>query len=180
VERRTVRRLKAGGALLAFVITAFIAVGVFRAQNPSRGKAPDATASDGERVRVQVLNATNTRGLARRATQHLRDRGFDVLEMGTATEQRDSTLVLDRSGHPDWARRVAEALGGARVEARPDSSRYLDVTVLLGRSWRPPAQPFYPQLPTSGGDVHAAALSNRNLDVLLAELTRESRHLVHR
>ena len=30
------------------------------------------------------------------------------------------------------------------VESRPDSSRYLDVTVLIGSSWRPPAQPFYP------------------------------------
>ncbi|HEU4995911.1 MAG TPA: LytR C-terminal domain-containing protein [Gemmatimonadaceae bacterium] len=106
--------------------------------------APDVNAPANTRVRVQVLNATNTRGLARRATMHLRDRGFDVLEVGTWNEQLDSTLVLDRSGHPDWAKRVADALGGARVESRPDSSRYLDVTVLLGRSWRPPAQPFYP------------------------------------
>ena len=96
------------------------------------------------RVRVQVVNTTTTRGLARRATALLRDRGFDVVDMGTAGDGIDSTLVLDRSGHPDWARRVAAALGAARVEARPDSSRYLDVTVLLGRSWRPPTQPFYP------------------------------------
>ena len=56
----------------------------------------------------------------------------------------DSTVVYDRSGHADWARRVARAMGGARVEARPDSSRYLDVTVLVGGSWRAPAQPLYP------------------------------------
>ena len=98
------------------------------------------------RVRVQVLNATTTRGLARRATELLRDRGFDVVDVGTtpAREQGDSTFVLDRSGHPDWARRVAAAMGGARVISRPDSSRYLDVTVLVGASWRPPAQPFHP------------------------------------
>lgn len=96
------------------------------------------------RVKVQVLNATTVRGLGRRATMHLRDRGFDVVEIGTWNEQLDSTVVLDRSGHPAWAKRVADALGGARVEARPDSSRYLDVTVLLGRAWRPPAEPFYP------------------------------------
>lgn len=106
--------------------------------------APDVNAPADTRVRVQVLNATTLRGLARRATLQLRDRGFDVLEIGTAPEQRESTLVLDRSGHPEWAKRVADALGGARVESRPDSSRYLDVTVLLGRSWRAPAQPFYP------------------------------------
>ena len=98
----------------------------------------------GTRIRVQVLNATRTRGLARRATMHLRDRGFDVVEMGTDQTPLDSTLVLDRSGHPEWAQLVARALGGGRVLSRPDSSRYLDVTVLLGATWRPPAEPFYP------------------------------------
>ena len=101
-------------------------------------------APSGTRIRVQVLNATRTRGLARRATMHLRDRGFDVVEMGTDQTPLDSTLVLDRSGHPEWAQLVARALGDGRVLARPDSSRYLDVTVLLGASWRPPAEPFYP------------------------------------
>jgi hypothetical protein len=118
-----------------------------RAKDPiesPREVAAELRAPDGVRVRVQVVNSTTTRGLARRATMLLRDRGFDVLETGTDSDQLDSTLVLDRSGHPDWARRVAAALGGARVESRPDSSRYLDVTVLLGRSWRPPTQPFYP------------------------------------
>ena len=27
---------------------------------------------------------------------------------------------------------------------RPDSVRYLDVTVLVGGDWRPPPLPFYP------------------------------------
>jgi len=115
-----------------------------RMRSADRKAPPDVNVPEGQRVRVQVVNATTTRGLARRATMYLRDRGFDVLEIGTTGEQRDSTLVLDRSGHPEWAKRVADALGGARVESRPDSSRYLDVTVLLGRSWRAPTEPFYP------------------------------------
>jgi hypothetical protein len=100
-------------------------------------------APPGARVRVQVLNASGIRGLGRRATTVLRERGFDVVEVGNAPQRRDSTLVLDRSGHPEWAELVAEVVGG-RVEPRPDSSRYLDVTVLLGASWRPPAEPFHP------------------------------------
>lgn len=111
---------------------------------PRRDVPADARAPDGVRIRVQVLNATRTRGLARRATFLLRDRGFDVVETGTATVQRDSVLVLDVSGHPEWAARVANAMGGARVESRPDSSRYLDVSVLIGAGWRPPAEPFHP------------------------------------
>lgn len=145
MERRALRRIAVaaiGCALFAGVIATRSAMA--RRAPPPRAPAPDVNAPDGARVRVQVLNATTTRGLARRATMQLRDRGFDVLETGTSTEQLDSTLVIDRSGHPEWARRVAEALGGARLETRPDSSRYLDVTVLLGRTWRPPAKPFYP------------------------------------
>jgi hypothetical protein len=98
----------------------------------------------GVRVRVQVLNATSTRGLAQRATDHLRDRGFDVVEIGTNRERMDSTLELDRSNRPEWASRVAGAMGGANVLSRPDSSRYLDVTVLIGADWRPPPDPFRP------------------------------------
>jgi hypothetical protein len=105
--------------------------------------APDH-APTGSRVRVQVLNATASRGLAQRATDHLRDNGFDVVEIGNNHDKIDTTLVLDRSNHPDWARRVAAAMGGAKVLARPDSSRYLDVTVLIGATWRPPTQPFHP------------------------------------
>ena len=107
------------------------------------GHAANRAAAVG-RVRVQVLNATKTRGLARRAMLYLRDQGFDVVEMGTTSALRDTTLVLDRSRHPEWARNVATSLGMARVETRTDSSRYLDVTVLIGSSWRPPAQPLYP------------------------------------
>ena len=108
-------------------------------------KPPSVMAPAGVRIRVEVVNATRTRGLARRATMYLRDRGFDVVTFSTTSTRRDTTLVLDRSGNPEWARLVAEALGGvAVVEPRPDSSRYLDVTVLLGASWRPPTEPFYP------------------------------------
>lgn len=107
-------------------------------------RSPAVRAPSGVRIKVEVANATRTRGLARRATRVLRDLGYDVVDIGTAPEQRDSTLVLDRSGHPEWARLVAAALGGARVESRPDSSRYLDITVLLGAAWTPPPDPFDP------------------------------------
>lgn len=104
----------------------------------------DVTAPPNTRVRVEIINATKTRGLARRATRLLRDRGFDVVTFTTSTTLQDSTVVLDRTNHLDWARLVGEALGGAQIVARPDTSRYVDVTVVLGTSWRPPPQPFSP------------------------------------
>jgi hypothetical protein len=111
---------------------------------PSLRPSAVARAPDSARVRVQVLNTTKTRGLARRATQLLRDRGFDVVEIGTASPTIDETMVLDLSGHPAWADAAAKVMAPARTRSRPDSSRYLDITVLIGSSWRPPSEPLYP------------------------------------
>lgn len=112
---------------------------------PILGAAPEnvTMAPANVRIKVEVINATTVRGLGRRATIYLRDRGFDVVGISTSREVRDSTLVLNRSGNANWAALVGKAFD-ARVEARPDSSRYVDVTVLIGANWRPPAQPFYP------------------------------------
>ncbi|HEX6576040.1 MAG TPA: LytR C-terminal domain-containing protein [Gemmatimonadaceae bacterium] len=107
------------------------------------GSAPEALVPPSVRIKVEVLNATKVKGLARKATWFLRDRGFDVVAVGTSKEQRSTTLVLDRSGHPQWAALAARAFN-AQTESRPDTSRYLDVTVLVGADWRPPALPFYP------------------------------------
>lgn len=106
--------------------------------DPSVGRAPA-----GVRIKVEVLNATRNRGFARRATLFLRDRGYDVVSMGNSGRTQDSTAILDRSNHPQWARLIADALH-ARVIERPDTSRYLDATVLIGSDWTPPADTFYP------------------------------------
>ena len=105
---------------------------------------PDAMAPAGVRVRVQVLNGTTVRGLARRATFVLRDHGFDVVETGNQKSDTDTTLVYDLTGHPEWARLAAKLFTPSRVVSTRDSSRYVDVAVVLGTSWRAPAEPFYP------------------------------------
>jgi hypothetical protein len=142
VELDSMKRKALGLALLGAVV----AVATATALPARRGMSHVANRAErsGPRVRVQVLNATRVRGLGRRAMLYLRDQGFDVVEVGTTKVMHDTTVVMDRSQHPEWARSVATSLGGAHVETRPDSSRYLDVTVLVGTSWRPPAQPFYP------------------------------------
>jgi uncharacterized protein (DUF58 family) len=99
---------------------------------------------EGTHVRVEVLNATDTKGLARRAMLVMRDAGFDVVFFGNSGERTDTTRILDRSGHADWAALAVRAIGPARVEQKPDSSRFLDLTVLVGRNWTPPLEPLYP------------------------------------
>ncbi|MGE5732083.1 MAG: LytR C-terminal domain-containing protein [Gemmatimonas sp.] len=129
-------------ALVAVGASAIVQMRTHR--DPAAPPPPRIRAPDSVRIRVQVLNATKVHGLARRATMLLRDRGFDVVETGNVNDMRDTTVVLDLSNHPEWAARVARLFGTARVETRHDSSRYLDIAVVLGSTWRPPAEPFYP------------------------------------
>jgi hypothetical protein len=98
----------------------------------------------GTRVKVEVVNASGERGLARRTMHYLRERGLDVVSVGNSKERLDSSVVYVRSGHSDWAVTAAKAIGGARIEVRPDSSRYLDLTIVLGARFRPPSLVFYP------------------------------------
>lgn len=110
------------------------------AENDSSARAPL-----GVRIRVRVVNTTRVDGLAKRATAVLRDRGYDVVDYeGDLRKQLDSTLVLTHTGHSDWSDRIVRALGAGKTELRPDTSRYLDVTVMLGSDWKAPTQPFRP------------------------------------
>ena len=98
----------------------------------------------GTRIVVAALNGTTTRGLARRATRALRDAGFDVVASGNAEAPTDSSIVFRHAGDTLWAQWAARAIGGARIVSRPDTSRDLHLTVVVGRTWRPPPDPFDP------------------------------------
>jgi hypothetical protein len=148
VEQRALKRLLLAGVLVALAgLTTWVyASRAWRAREG--GPAPSGVqriVPRDTRIRVEVLNGTDVRGLARRASLYLRDLGFDVVRFDQdSTTTRSTTLVLDRTSHPEWARMLSQALEGSRVEERPDSSRYVDITVLLGANWRPPLKAFYP------------------------------------
>lgn len=94
-----------------------------------------------ERVRVEVLNGGGVSGVARAATQILRDAGFDVVTYQNAENFSESpSVVVDRAGRRHWAEQAALLLGIGSVESRPDSAKLLEVTVVLGQEWRPPEQ----------------------------------------
>lgn len=98
---------------------------------PATGAAPGR-----ERVRVEVLNGAGIPGLARAATHELRRDGFDVVQYGNAGgAHRDRSEVLDRGVAEGAAEEVAKALGIERVRSEPDTTLYLDVTVILGSDW---------------------------------------------
>lgn len=128
-----------GRLVVLLVLGGGLAVGwmFLRSPGPEEGAVqPPAPAAPGERVRVEVLNGGGLEGAARRATEQLRDAGFDVVLTGNADDfGQDSSVVYARMGNPEWAEAVAKALGIPNVESRPDTNLYVDVSVVLGRDW---------------------------------------------
>ena len=129
--------------LLVAILVGSLAAGLVGGRGGRGADAPEP-AEDAEaraprpagRVRVEVLNASGVPGLAAQGRTLLRDRGFDVVQVGNAAGfGPDTSLVLDRVGRMETARAVADEIGIPRVYARPDSNVYVDVTVVLGRDW---------------------------------------------
>ncbi len=147
-----------GRGLVVGMILALVAVGVFvgsaalqyRTSTPGSDPGPQAGMTSGKesRIRVEVLNGGGVPGVAGSATDVLRDRGFDVVYFGNAKEfGRDSSVVYDRVGRLEGARGVADVLGIRNVLSEPDSNLYVDVSVVLGSTWTPVADPADDSVP---------------------------------
>lgn len=149
MERRTLGRAAGLGVVAAVAVAGLwllLRGSIF--DSASQGPAPSGVeriVPRETRIRVEVLNATNVRGLARRASLYLRDLGFDVVRYAQDdTIGLDSTIVVDRTAHPDWVEMLSGAMSDSKIETQLDSSRYVDITVRLGTTWRPPPKAFYP------------------------------------
>lgn len=89
-------------------------------------------------VTVQVLNGTDVPGLANRAREVFRSYDLDVLPPSNADKDSYArTVVYDRKGRPDDARKVAELIRCTRVTSLVDSQAdpAIDVTVILGKDF---------------------------------------------
>jgi hypothetical protein len=97
----------------------------------------------GERILVEVLNASGRPGLARAGTRVLRRAGIDVVSFGNAPGPEaplDSTRIVIRRGPTSVGERIRKALGVGTVLVRRDTTRLLDASVLLGSDFRPRAE----------------------------------------
>ena len=131
-------------AVTVLAVTGILAVGVNLTLLDTGGVdtlRDPANVWSGERVRVEVYNAGGVSGMAREATGVLRDAGFDVVTFDNAATfdpERESEVV-DRVGRRDMAEAVAATLGIDNVLSDPDPNLYVDVTVVLGRTWSVPS-----------------------------------------
>ena len=125
----------AGVLLLAIVVYLF---------RPATRVLPDhayPVPGTGDRIQVEVLNGSGRAGAARTATRVLRRGGIDVVFFGNADQGGIATTrLLVRRGDSTAARRSARLLGVGVTEWAPDSTRRVDLTVILGTDYEPPVE----------------------------------------
>lgn len=129
--------LLAGGLAVMVLLYGLVTRTLVPPANPNR--ASDKTELVGTIIQVEVRNGAGIDHLAAETTHYLRQRGFDVVDVGNyETFRQDRSIVIDRVGDLEAARRVAEALGLPSDRVRQDIQRqyYLDASVIIGHDYK--------------------------------------------
>lgn len=96
---------------------------------------------------IEVLNGTDTPGLALKFTNYLRQQGFDVIASGNA-ERNDipNTILIQRADVPAKVSEVNAALllDSSRLYDKRDPSLQVDMTLIIGKDYR--HLPVYPRI----------------------------------
>jgi hypothetical protein len=91
------------------------------------------------RIVAEVLNGTDVNGLARVGARVLRQAGIDVVYFG-GTTKTDSTTIIVRRGDRARGEAVRKAMGVGRIREQRDTTRHVDVSVILGPDFRGPPE----------------------------------------
>lgn len=89
-------------------------------------------------ITVEVLNGTKTAGMANRARDLFQSYDLEVMAPNNAdNDQYLNTVVLDRKGNLDNAKKVADIIHCTRIFSKPDPQmdQAVDVTVILGKDF---------------------------------------------
>ena len=123
------------GLVIAFMVYSFISK-IKENQTNEETLARKNQAS--KIVQVEVLNGCGKSGVAEKFTSYLRDRNFDVVQMGNYMSfDIDKTMVIDRSGNKANAEKVAEAIGVNKknVIQQLNKEYFLDVSIIIGKDF---------------------------------------------
>lgn len=134
------RRLGFNALVGILVLAVGILAYAFVARNlispPVDPTKPDV--SLGNVIQIDLLNGCGVPRAASHVTGYLRARGFDVVEIRNyKTFDMTESLVIDRSGNVELARKVAYALGVSEKniiqQLNPDY--FVDVSVVVGKDY---------------------------------------------
>jgi hypothetical protein len=90
-------------------------------------------------MQIDVRNGTGEDGVAKLFTDYLRDKGYDVVEIGNfESDDQEKTLILDRKGNAGNCMRIAQSLGVSEKNVIPQINEklLLDATIVIGKDYK--------------------------------------------
>ena len=102
---------------------------------PARAGSAETSKTLTRPIQLDVLNGCGAKGVSAKFTNYLRTKGFDVVEMRNYIKfNMTRTLVVDRAGNLEFARKVAAALGVSEdhVVQELNPAYFVDVSVIVG------------------------------------------------
>ncbi len=97
-----------------------------------------ANVPPGQVIQIDLLNGCGVNGAASKFTNYLRARGYDVVEMKNyKTFDVKESLIIDRAGDIETAKRVAYALGvrETNIIQQINHDYFVDVSVVVGKDF---------------------------------------------
>jgi polyisoprenyl-teichoic acid--peptidoglycan teichoic acid transferase len=87
---------------------------------------------------VEIMNATAVQGLARRTRDIYRSFGFEVISFRNAELEQPRTIIIDRKGSAESARKAADIIRCRRITTEIPTyagKSPVDVTIILGKDF---------------------------------------------
>ncbi len=89
-------------------------------------------------TQVEVMNGCGVSGVADKFTSYLRQKGFDVVQIGNYISfDIEKSMVIDRTGNMKKALHVADVLGinHKNVIQQKNKDYFLDVSIVIGKDF---------------------------------------------
>lgn len=118
--------------------------GTFSSKNDTEKDVSDTTdktvtKQPNLKIQLDVRNGTDVNGVAAEFRDYLREKGFDVVEMGNyKINDVNKTMIISRNENMQSSEKIAETLGVNKkfITQQINPSLYLDATVIIGKDFK--------------------------------------------
>lgn len=85
---------------------------------------------------IEILNGTTRAGLASRTANLFRNFGYEIMSYKNAENTQAETTIIDRTGNPDQAQKLADLIRCGKIVAQTDApSGAAMITIILGKDF---------------------------------------------
>jgi LCP family protein required for cell wall assembly len=89
-----------------------------------------------DQIDIEILNGSNNPGQALSLRNYLLEYGLNILHYGNALRSDfEKTQVIDRTGAPALARKVADIINCTEVTTKVDKTLMVDVSIIIGNDF---------------------------------------------